>query len=90
MIDDDTTDAGVGWANGVTLKRTRDGYSWTISVGAPTDDLEALRAAVATARQLDAELTDVYGPPREPARRRAEPRVHPPEGRVDVDTGEVF
>jgi hypothetical protein len=61
----DTTSA---WGNGITLKRTTSGYSWTISVAAASDEVEAMRQAVATARQIDAELTEVYGPPRETGR----------------------
>jgi hypothetical protein len=76
MTDDDTTTA---WANGITVKRTTSGYSWTIAVAADNSDLEALRAATATARRIDAELTDVYGPPKQPAAGREGPRVHVPQ-----------
>ena len=37
------------WANGVTIKRTRDGYTWTLAVAAERGDLAAMRAAVETA-----------------------------------------
>jgi hypothetical protein len=54
----------------VTLKRTLSGYSWTVSVAAASDELEAMRKAVEAARQVDADLTAIYGPPREPRRQR--------------------
>lgn len=71
----DTDDTTAGWANGVTLKRTNAGYSWTIAVASSSDELDAMRAAAATARRIDDELTATYGPPRE---RGASPRVHAP------------
>jgi hypothetical protein len=49
------------WENGITLKRTRDGYSWTIAVAAAGDSLEALQAARATAEAIDRELAERYG-----------------------------
>jgi hypothetical protein len=66
-----TDDTAPAWANGVTLKRTSTGYSWTVSVAAATDELEALRQAIATARQIDDDLAAVYGPLREPGRPKA-------------------
>jgi hypothetical protein len=65
------------WANGVTLKRTRDGYTWSVAVAADAHDLAALRAAVETARQIDAELTAAYGPPHETSAQRRV-RIHAP------------
>ena len=62
------------WANGVTIKRTRDGYSWTVSVAAQSGVLAAMRAAVETARRIDEELTAVYGPPKERGRVHQPPR----------------
>lgn len=55
-----------GWGNGVTIKRTTSGYSWTVAVASASDELEAMRQAVATAQRVDAELAAHYGPPSRP------------------------
>jgi hypothetical protein len=78
------TDTTTEWANGVTVKRTTSGYTWTIAVAAESRELEAMRTAAATASKVDEELTAVYGPPRE-ARGGEGPRVHKPPRR---DAGE--
>lgn len=57
---DTTNDVGA-WQNGVTLKKTRDGHSWTIAVAAAEDSLEALQAARSTAETIDRELAERYG-----------------------------
>jgi hypothetical protein len=67
MNEHDDADAPA-WANGVSLKKIRDGHSWTVSVAAANSGLDAMRAAVETARQVDEELTAIYGPPRERSR----------------------
>jgi hypothetical protein len=49
------------WTNGFTLKKTRDGYSWTISI-APTDQSpEAMEVAIDEAARLDGKLRRIYG-----------------------------
>jgi hypothetical protein len=55
----DTTETGA-WGNGLTLKRTRDGYSWTISVAARSASIEDVRQAVEAAKEIDDELTSRY------------------------------
>jgi hypothetical protein len=55
---------GGGWANGITVKRLASGrYTWTVAVAARDGTLDAMRAAVQTARQIEGELVEVYGPP---------------------------
>jgi hypothetical protein len=76
-------EAPLGWANGVTIKRTRDGYSWSIAVAADSNDLGAMGDAIATAVHIDGELTAIYGPPKGARPRQ---RVYPPprfDGRGD-------
>jgi hypothetical protein len=48
------------WSNGVTIKKTRDGYSWTVGVAAENNSVDALRAAASKARQIEAELQAAY------------------------------
>ena len=49
------------WSNGITLKKTRDGYSWTISI-APTDQtFEAMEIALNKTIALDEKLRALYG-----------------------------
>ncbi len=49
-----------GWSNGVTLKKTRDGYTWSIAVAATDNTPAALREAANTARELDRLLHGLY------------------------------
>jgi hypothetical protein len=72
------TDTTTEWANGVTVKRTTSGYTWTIAVAAESSGLEAMRTAAATARRVDEELTAAYGPPKETRRGEGSPLVHQP------------
>lgn len=55
------------WQNGVTLKKIRDGYSWSISVASSGPTLEEMLAAVETARDVDDELRQSHGEPLHPA-----------------------
>lgn len=64
------------WSSGVTIKRTTHGYSWTISVAADGEDhLEELRQAVASARQVDLELTAQFEMRQDPRLSRTKPRA---------------
>ncbi len=51
-----------GWQNGVTLKRTRDGYCWTIAVAASGPTYDQLVEAAHVATDVDAELRETYRP----------------------------
>ena len=56
----DTPD-GRTWSNGFTLKKTRDGYSWTISVAPADQSIASLEAAIDEAGRIDAKLRKLYG-----------------------------
>lgn len=53
-------DGSNGWANGVTIKRTRDGYTWSIAVAANSNSPGDLREAAERAADLDAQLAERY------------------------------
>jgi hypothetical protein len=64
--------------SGIALRRAVTGYLWQIYVRAESSDLDALRAAVETARTIDQELVELYGPLRPRRRRRkAKPKTKP-------------
>lgn len=52
------------WANGVTLKRTRDGYTWTIAIASDDNTPKAMQRAIDIAKAADSHLTTVYGSPK--------------------------
>lgn len=63
------------WANGITVKRTTTGYTWTVAVSAGDGTPEAFARALAQAKAVDAELAADYGTERgadtdRPAKRR--------------------
>ena len=45
-----------GWQNGLTLKKTRDGYSWTIAIAARDGSIEAFKEVIDRVQELDAEM----------------------------------
>jgi hypothetical protein len=58
------------WKNGVTIKKTRDGYSWTVAVAADANTGDALLAATETAHTIEVRLRDMY-PDADGKRRRS-------------------
>lgn len=60
----ETQDIERPWQNGFTLKKTRDGYSWTISFAATDNSVEAMLKAVEKTREVDLQLRRMYGDPK--------------------------
>lgn len=56
-------DVETPWTNGITLKKTRDGYTWTISVAADGNTPEDMQQALDLAATFDARLRVKYGEP---------------------------
>lgn len=56
-----TQDTESLWSNGITLKKTRDGYSWTIAIAATDSSDEAMAEAMEKIAKLDKRLRELYG-----------------------------
>ncbi len=56
----DDAPAGSDWASGISVRKIRGGYSWTISVAAEGSSLEQMKAALAKTVEIDLELQRLY------------------------------
>lgn len=63
MPADKTDPTSLTWTNGFVLKKTRDGYSWTISIAAANQSRAALEESIETANELNQKLLERYGEP---------------------------
>lgn len=49
------------WANGITIKRTRDGYTWTVAVAATGSTETEIQEALSTATRIEEQIVAKYG-----------------------------